>query len=49
MPDGNITVIIQGKRKFELTEITQEEPYFRGDIVAIQTVKLPKPRNRKQL
>ena len=27
MPDGNATVIIQGKRRFQLQEITQTEPY----------------------
>ena len=32
MPDGNITVIIQGKRKFTLKNITDEDPYFRGNI-----------------
>jgi len=42
MPDGNITVIIQGKRKFELTGITQEEPYFRGDTHAITDSKAAK-------
>tara|TARA_B110000902_G_scaffold87340_1_gene103734 strand:- start:234 stop:2699 length:2466 start_codon:yes stop_codon:yes gene_type:complete len=42
MPDGNITVIIQGKRKFELTGITQEEPYFRGDTNAITDSKAAK-------
>ena len=42
MPDGNITVIIQGKRKFELTGVTQEEPYFRGDTHAITDSKAAK-------
>lgn len=42
MPDGNITVIIQGKRKFELTEITQEEPYFRGEVNAVTDSKAAK-------
>jgi ATP-dependent Lon protease len=42
MPDGNITVIIQGKRKFKLNEITQEEPYFRGNITATTDSKAAK-------
>ena len=42
MPDGNITVIIQGKRKFKLDEITQEEPYFRGNITATTDSKANK-------
>ena len=32
MPDGNTTVIIQGKRRFVLDEITETEPYLRGRI-----------------
>lgn len=32
MPDGNTTVIIQGKRRFEIAEITQSEPYFKAKI-----------------
>jgi len=32
MPDGNTTVIIQGKRRFKLEEITETEPYLRGRV-----------------
>src|ERR1035437_6692050 len=32
MPDGNTTVIIQGKRRFELKELTQVEPYLKAKI-----------------
>jgi ATP-dependent Lon protease len=34
MPDGNTTVIIQGKKRFELKEIKQTEPYLRAVINA---------------
>jgi ATP-dependent Lon protease len=34
MPDGNTTVIIQGKRRFELKEVVQTEPYIRAGITA---------------
>jgi ATP-dependent Lon protease len=44
MPDGNITVIIQGKRKFKLTEITSEDPYLRGDVTYITDKKAPKTK-----
>ncbi len=38
MPDGNTTVIIQGKRRFEIKEIKQTEPYFKAAIsVFIET------------
>jgi ATP-dependent Lon protease len=32
MPDGNTTVIIQGKKRFEITNFSQDEPYFRAEI-----------------
>ncbi|MCE9540460.1 MAG: endopeptidase La [Bacteroidetes bacterium] len=33
MPDGNTTVIIQGKRRFELKDVIQTEPYIRAAII----------------
>jgi ATP-dependent Lon protease len=35
MPDGNTTVIIQGKRRFKISDIVQEEPYLRAKINAL--------------
>ncbi|QEE50212.1 endopeptidase La [Flavobacterium alkalisoli] len=32
MPDGNTTVIIQGKKRFEIDQVTTEEPYLRATI-----------------
>ena len=32
MPDGNTTVIIQGKKRFEIDEILQEEPYLKARV-----------------
>ena len=32
MPDGNTTVIIQGKRRFELGSMVQENPYMKANI-----------------
>ena len=32
MPDGNTTVIIQGKKRFEIDEIIQEEPYLKATV-----------------
>ncbi|NNM16122.1 MAG: endopeptidase La, partial [Bacteroidia bacterium] len=32
MPDGNTTVIIQGKRRFKLHSMVQDEPYFRASV-----------------
>lgn len=32
MPDGGTTVIIQGKKRFQIQSITQENPYFKANI-----------------
>ncbi len=32
MPDGNTTVIIQGKKRFEITELIQEKPYLKAKL-----------------
>ena len=46
MPDGNTTVIIQGKRRFRLEEITATEPYLRGRITPFGDSS-PVPRDRQ--
>jgi len=32
LPDGNITIIIQGKKRFEIEQITQEDPYMTATV-----------------
>lgn len=32
MPDGSTTVIIQGKKRFEMTDLISEEPYVRAKV-----------------
>jgi len=39
MPDGNTTVIIQGKRRFELKELTQKEPYLKAKVAEFKEAK----------
>jgi ATP-dependent Lon protease len=39
MPDGNTTVIIQGKRRFKLIEQVQSEPYIKAKVTAISDAK----------
>lgn len=39
MPDGNTTVIIQGKRRFELKELSQKEPYLKAKITEFKEKK----------
>ena len=42
MPDGSTTVIIQGKRRFEIRELTQVEPFMRASVKLCKEPKAPK-------
>lgn len=39
MPDGNVTVIIQGKKRFSIEQIVSEEPYITAKIKEIRELK----------
>lgn len=39
MPDGNTTVIIQGKKRFNLDELVQEEPYIKAKVTKFDESK----------
>lgn len=45
MPDGGTTIIIQGKKRFELHEIIETEPYFKGQISIFEEEALPIDQN----
>lgn len=36
MPDGGTTAILQGKRRFTLIKVKSEDPYFIGEVQAIE-------------
>jgi len=38
MPDNSTSVIIQGKKRFKLEEMTGEEPYFMGRISVLDDI-----------
>lgn len=46
MPDGNTTVIIQGRQRMRIAQLTQTEPYLRAHVTAI---KDQKPRKNDKL
>ena len=35
MPDGNITAIIQGRKRFELSEIVQVDPFYKANVTEL--------------
>jgi ATP-dependent Lon protease len=39
MPDGNITVILQGKKRFEIDAFTQEEPYLKATVKEFEEIR----------
>ncbi len=39
MPDGNVTVIIQGKKRFKVAEVITEEPYMNATIRDLSEAK----------
>lgn len=45
MPDGNTTVIIQGKKRFKIKEFTQTTPYLKARVKEFN--QLEKPEGRK--
>ncbi|MEM1122753.1 MAG: endopeptidase La [Bacteroidota bacterium] len=39
MPDGTTTAILQGRKRFTLGTITQEDPYLEGTVEVISTIE----------
>jgi ATP-dependent Lon protease len=39
MPDGNITVILQGKKRFEIDAVTSEKPYIKALVKEVEEKK----------
>jgi len=48
MPDGNVTVILQGKKRFEIKEVTTTEPYIRASIKEVSEVRPSKKEKEFQ-
>jgi len=47
MPDGSITIIIQGRKKFEVLEFIQQDPYLAATVHYLDDIFPPK--NRKEV
>jgi ATP-dependent Lon protease len=45
MQDGGTTIIIQGKKRFELLEMVEEDPFFKGKVKLIEEVPVKKDDN----
>jgi len=46
MPDGNTTVIIQGKKRFKVAEVITEEPYINATVREVPQAQ-PGPDNEE--
>ena len=49
MPDGNTTVILQGKKRFMLNEEVQSQPYIKASILPFNEVKVKEDKPFKAL
>ena len=39
MPDGNITVILQGKKRFEIDKVVSELPYIKATVKEVEEIR----------
>ena len=46
MPDGNTTVILQGKKRLQLNELVQEEPYLKAKVQELPDIKPTREKNK---
>ncbi|WP_191859769.1 endopeptidase La [Hanstruepera ponticola] len=46
MPDGNTTVIIQGKKRFQINDVVSEEPYLKATISEVPEAR-PAEKNKE--
>ena len=46
MPDGNITAVIQGRKRFKLEQVISQEPYFKAKVSDLIEVK-PKKEDKE--
>ena len=46
LPDGNITVILQGMKRFKVKEFVSNDPYFKAEV-EILSEKVPTSRNKE--
>ncbi|MBL4655122.1 MAG: LON peptidase substrate-binding domain-containing protein, partial [Bacteroidia bacterium] len=44
LPDGNITIIIQGKQRFKINKVINEDPYIKAEIESIHETSPPKDK-----
>lgn len=45
MPDGGTTIIIQGKKRFELGQMLSEDPYFKASVKLLPDDVIPENEN----
>ena len=48
MPDGNTTIIIQGKKRFKVKSIVEEKPYMKAAVEPVEDQFQKKSRTRRK-
>ncbi|MDO8690732.1 MAG: endopeptidase La [Dehalococcoidia bacterium] len=42
MPDGTVSILVQGQRRLQLTEVVQTDPYFKGQFMPVLEASVKK-------
>ena len=48
MPDGSTTIIIQGKRRFEVQSFVEESPYFKATVIGLEDERLDSKKDKNK-
>jgi len=46
LPDGNVTIIMQGRRRFQVVEFTKDQPYIQAKVVYKED-QFPSPKRKE--
>ncbi len=49
LPDGNTTIIIQGKKRYKIKEVTQESPYLRAKVEYLVDKNVIKAKSKQAI
>jgi len=49
LPDGNTTIIIQGKKRYKITEVVQETPFLRAKVAYLIDKNVVKAKSKRAI
>ena len=49
MPEGSVTIVIQGRNRFKIDAVQQEEPYFKASVSKLEDSKHPADQTKAMI